>query len=91
MNYDFNFQQSRILREEVSLMPGDTFITECGYDSRERNVPTFGGFGTEEEMCLGFLYYYPRGNLVMCPSSPSDGDLFSILGIQDIYRGPPGE
>ncbi|KAK7083170.1 DBH-like monooxygenase protein 1 [Halocaridina rubra] len=91
MNYDFNFQQSRILRKEVTLMPGDTFIAECGYDSRERNVPTFGGFGTEEEMCLGFIYYYPRVNLAICSSRPTDEDLFSALGIQDIYRSPPGK
>ncbi|KAK7083169.1 octopamine biosynthetic process [Halocaridina rubra] len=91
MNYDFNFQQSRILREEVTLMPGDSLITECGYDSRGRNVPTFGGYATKDEMCQGFLYYYPRGYMDVCCSRPANEVLLSTLGIQDILYNDPQE
>jgi len=27
-----------------------------------RNVFTFGGLSTKEEMCMDFLWYYPRNN-----------------------------
>ncbi|XP_068226831.1 DBH-like monooxygenase protein 1 isoform X1 [Palaemon carinicauda] len=85
LNYDFNFQETRKLRKELTIYPGDSIIAECGLDSTARSVPTFGGFGTEEEMCLGFLYYYPRTDLTFCSSRPSRSNLFKTLGIKEIY------
>ncbi|XP_064084237.1 DBH-like monooxygenase protein 1 [Macrobrachium nipponense] len=87
LSYDFNFQEARNLKKELTVYPGDSFITECGLDSRSRSVPTFGGIGTEEEMCLGFFYYYPRVNLSYCVSGPSRANVFKNLGISEVY--PP--
>ncbi|XP_069946724.1 MOXD1 homolog 1-like isoform X2 [Cherax quadricarinatus] len=86
MTYDFNYQQTRILKEEVTILPGDTLITECNYDSTRRKQTTFGGIGTEEEMCLAFMTYYPRVNLSVCTSTPPMETIFETLGIQDIYN-----
>nr|XP_045616431.1 uncharacterized protein LOC123769364 [Procambarus clarkii] len=86
MTYDFNYQQTRVLTEEVTVLPGDYLITECTYDATNRHQPTFGGFNTEEEMCLGFIAYYPRVNLSMCTSAPLLDTVLASLGIQDIYN-----
>ncbi|XP_076044750.1 uncharacterized protein LOC143027356 [Oratosquilla oratoria] len=84
-NYDFNYQQVRIPPSEISLLPGDHLITECLYDSGRRAKPTYGGFGTEDEMCLVFLGYYPRMELSECHSSPDFSLLLNTFGV-DIYN-----
>jgi hypothetical protein len=35
--YDFNYQQSRTLKEEITILPGDELLTECEYDTSEMN------------------------------------------------------
>lgn len=32
-NYDFNYQQSRPLKKEVKILPGDDFMVECEYNT----------------------------------------------------------
>ncbi|XP_042880997.1 uncharacterized protein LOC122258825 [Penaeus japonicus] len=85
-SYDFNYQQTRVLKEEMTILPGDSFITECVYDSSERSGPSFGGFGTDEEMCLGYLTYYPRTNLSLCTSSPAMDVILESFGVEEIYN-----
>ncbi|XP_064084123.1 DBH-like monooxygenase protein 1, partial [Macrobrachium nipponense] len=83
LNYDFNFQETRNLKEELVVLPGDSLIVECGLDSTSRSGPTFGGFGTYQEMCHSILYYYPRVDLTSCFSELSAKSLFDALGIKD--------
>ncbi|ROT68032.1 dopamine beta hydroxylase [Penaeus vannamei] len=85
-SYDFNYQQTRVLKDEITILPGDSFIAECVYDSSDRSDPSFGGFGTDEEMCLTYLTYYPRTNLSMCSSVPSMSVLLESFGIDEIYE-----
>ncbi|ODN05520.1 DBH-like monooxygenase protein 1, partial [Orchesella cincta] len=60
-NYNFNYQQNRILRNETLILPGDTIITRCSYETTDRNGSvTVGGFSTRNEMCNGFFWYYNR-------------------------------
>ncbi|KAK4288778.1 hypothetical protein Pmani_038210, partial [Petrolisthes manimaculis] len=86
MNYDFNYQQARVLKEEVEILPGDSFIVNCGYDSTKRRTPTFGGFSTEDEMCLAFLTYYPRVELSGCYSTPDLALILHTLGIHHLHN-----
>ncbi|XP_042233945.1 DBH-like monooxygenase protein 1 isoform X2 [Homarus americanus] len=86
MNYDFNYQQARVLKKEMEILPGDSLIVNCGYNSTRRKMPTFGGFSTEEEMCLAFLTYYPRVNLSGCYSKPDMALVFDTFGIQDLVN-----
>eukprot|EP00058_Branchiostoma_floridae_P018836 XP_002604325.1 hypothetical protein BRAFLDRAFT_125270 [Branchiostoma floridae] len=65
-NYDFNLQNTRMLKEEITVYPGDTLITECIYNSEHRDSVTYGGLGTQEEMCEAFFLYYPKFNLTFC-------------------------
>ncbi|XP_037780094.1 DBH-like monooxygenase protein 1 isoform X2 [Penaeus monodon] len=85
MNYDFNYQQARVLTEEMTILPGDSFITECGYDSRGKKTPTFGGDSTQEEMCLAFLVYYPRSKVSRCVSTPEISLIYKSFGIEEVY------
>ncbi|CAG7820541.1 unnamed protein product, partial [Allacma fusca] len=61
-NYDFNFQQNRILPEHKQIFKGDHLTFECTDDSSDRSPPEaiLGGLSTRREMCLAFVMYYPR-------------------------------
>ncbi|KAK6195952.1 hypothetical protein SNE40_001271 [Patella caerulea] len=69
-NYDFDYQESRLLTEEVVIKPGDIIETECRYKSDDKSTVTLGGLSTNEEMCLVFLMYYPRVDIGQCSSLP---------------------
>lgn len=45
-SYDFNYQIARRLKKELTVLPGDSLILECQYDSKGRTVPTFVSIGT---------------------------------------------
>ncbi|XP_045124485.1 DBH-like monooxygenase protein 1 [Portunus trituberculatus] len=91
LNYDFNYQQGRRLPQEVTVLPGDSLIVECQYDARHKTVPTFGGEGTQEEMCLAFLMYYPKLSMAKCHSSPMLENLYRPLGVKTIARNTSTE
>merc|ERR1719367_2403091 len=65
-NYDFDFQESRYLTTPRKVKPGDYIRVECVYDSTSRSDMTNGGLSSREEMCLSFIYYYPRVPLTKC-------------------------
>ncbi|KAL3871755.1 hypothetical protein ACJMK2_039733 [Sinanodonta woodiana] len=70
-HYDFDFQETRILREEIPVRHGDSFVVECTYDSTGRTSPTLGGLSTRDEMCISNLLYYPKIPLTRCVSTPT--------------------
>ena len=84
-NYDFNFQASRQpLEGRGKVLPGDELILECEYSTKSRDKPTFGGLSTREEMCLGFILYYPRSALADCRSLPTLETTMKAFGIQKV-------
>ena len=84
-NYDFNFQASRQpLEGRGNVLPGDELILECEYSTKSRDKPTFGGLSTREEMCLGFILYYPRSALADCRSLPTLETTMKAFGIQKV-------
>lgn len=80
-NYDFNFQQTAVLDQERTVLPGDHITLECYYDSSSRREnATYAGFAAVgKEMCLAFLMYYPRGPLAVCSSSPHPETLKKVF------------
>ena len=46
-NYDFDFQETVALKPERTMLPGDSFITTCTYDSTGRTERMFG-------LCVAF-------------------------------------
>lgn len=81
-NYDFNYQEYRYLLQEVIVKPGDHLIVECTYDSTGRNMTTFGGLGTGQEMCLAFILYYPRIARARALSSANCDLVKSLAGME---------
>nr|WDE40212.1 dopamine beta hydroxylase-like protein [Schizocardium californicum] len=70
-HYSAHFQEIRLLKDQVSVLPGDMLITSCRYKTMDRENVTLGGFGIEDEMCLNYIHYYPRSDLEVCKSSIS--------------------
>ncbi|XP_013388237.1 DBH-like monooxygenase protein 1 homolog [Lingula anatina] len=78
-HYDFNYQEYRHLPKEVTVKPGDTIVTYCQYNSARKKNFTWGGFGTREEMCQGYIAYYPKLPLSTCNSAPLQSHLAEVL------------
>lgn len=55
--YDFGVQYVEPL--DAVVEPGDELVTHCIYDSSDRDVPTVGGDGSDDEMCLNYVFHYP--------------------------------
>ena len=49
--------------EPVVLKPGDVLRTTCHFATPNHNTTVFNGDGTREEMCYGFLTFYPVQNM----------------------------
>lgn len=47
------------LANPVQVKPGDEIVVDCVFDSTRRTTKTKFGEGTSDEMCFGFLAYYP--------------------------------
>ncbi|XP_044004741.1 MOXD1 homolog 1 [Aphidius gifuensis] len=85
-HFDFEYQQSYSLDEEVKILPGDELITECVYGTLDRSKPTLGGYSADQEMCLAFVLYYPKTELAGCYSMTPAKDLFKTLGVKN-FKG----
>ncbi|CAH8874731.1 unnamed protein product [Trichobilharzia szidati] len=81
--YSPHFQEIRQLYEQVQIKPGDSLITACTYNTNEREQVTFGGLGIRDEMCLNYIFYYPKVNLELCKSDVTRESLHSFLKTVD--------
>ncbi|XP_071155696.1 DBH-like monooxygenase protein 1 homolog [Mytilus edulis] len=77
-NYDFDYQDFRAMKQEREIKYGDSLAMDCTYDSSSRTKPTVGGLPTTSEMCLAFLFYYPKVNVTFCLSQPNYDQLSSV-------------
>ncbi|XP_051511245.1 DBH-like monooxygenase protein 1 homolog isoform X2 [Myxocyprinus asiaticus] len=84
--FDFNFQEFQPLSQERLILPGDSLITECRYNTRGRINMTWGGLSTRDEMCLSYLLYYPRVNLARCESLPEISGQLKFIGVREIQE-----
>ncbi|CAI5466063.1 unnamed protein product [Closterium sp. Yama58-4] len=57
--YNSNWQQVQPIYPHFQLLPGDELRTTCVWDSSSRSQVTPGGPATSDEMCVGYLIYYP--------------------------------
>ncbi|XP_063000713.1 dopamine beta-hydroxylase [Elgaria multicarinata webbii] len=67
-HYSPHFQEIRMLKEVVSVFPGDVLRTTCMYNTEDRTDATVGGFGITDEMCVNYVHYYPQTELELCKS-----------------------
>ncbi|XP_064648503.1 DBH-like monooxygenase protein 1 [Lineus longissimus] len=77
--YDFNYQASVNLEPEAVIRRTDSVTVECTYGTMDQNEAIFGGLGTRDEMCISFLYYYPRISLSNCLSKLTDQNLEELF------------
>lgn len=55
--WDFHWQQGFIYDDgPITVLGGDTIRVTCSYDTTDRPQPVTWGEGTQDEMCLSFLY-----------------------------------
>ena len=68
--YDFDQNGAPAVRKDPFIMKkGDSYKTSCYYES-DKN--TKFGLGSSEEMCMVFIYYYPRIPYFSACGSPTD-------------------
>jgi len=74
--WDANWQgpRWRSLDTHVNVLPGDVLIGTCVYNTEDRTRRTFFGEGYNDEMCMFYISYYPRTDLVTCTEWPGRGD-----------------
>jgi len=56
-----DYEQACLFRRfepPIKVLPGDDIRTVCNYTSKRNSTASFGA-GTHDEMCYGFLTYYP--------------------------------
>ena len=48
--------------QEIEICKGDEIITECTFSTQGKNINKYVHFGegTNEEMCVGYITYYPQ-------------------------------
>ncbi|XP_066466871.1 dopamine beta-hydroxylase [Tiliqua scincoides] len=74
-HYSPHFQEIRMLKKVVTVLPGDVLTTTCTYNTEDRTQATVGGFGILEEMCVNYIHYYPQTSLELCKSAVDLGYL----------------
>ncbi|CAI8042465.1 DBH-like monooxygenase protein 1 homolog, partial [Geodia barretti] len=75
LKYDFDFQQINHLKREVVIMPGDILQLKCFYGTKGFDKVTLGGLSTRDEMCLSFLFYYPKLEISIALSQIAENEL----------------
>lgn len=62
----YYFESQKLEALDAELRPGDDVWTHCVYDSTGRTEPTVGGESSADEMCLNYMFYYPRQFFGLC-------------------------
>ncbi|MES1911343.1 MAG: hypothetical protein MHM6MM_003788 [Cercozoa sp. M6MM] len=78
-NRRHSFGKQNLLPANLTINPGDAFRTVCFFDTAGRTSDTFFADGSQDEMCITFLYTYPPSHgvhfgeepFVFCGLSPN--------------------
>lgn len=60
MHYDYDSPVFYHFDPPVEMLPGDELKTSCTYRSPYTDKTVYFGEGTQDEMCYGFITYYPK-------------------------------
>ncbi|CAH1788317.1 unnamed protein product, partial [Owenia fusiformis] len=58
--YDYDSPVTHKFEPPVEFLPGDELFMSCEFDSTSKNTTTRFGDATSDEMCYGFVVYYPE-------------------------------
>ncbi len=59
-SYDFNVQYMNQLNKPMKITRSSKFKTVCDYDTSSATEMILGGEGSDNEMCLAFVGFYPK-------------------------------
>ncbi|KAL4216860.1 hypothetical protein ACF0H5_023324 [Mactra antiquata] len=62
--YRYDSPTFKMHDEPIQMRPGDSLEMTCAFKSTSRNSTTFYGEGTSDEMCLSFVMFYPKQNVI---------------------------
>lgn len=62
-DYSYDSPKTFPLSPPVEFRPGDEIITTCVYSSMGKNRTVMKGDATSDEMCYGFLTFFPKENM----------------------------
>ncbi|ESO92726.1 hypothetical protein LOTGIDRAFT_162200 [Lottia gigantea] len=62
--YSYDSPIINTFNSPIEILPGDELHTECVYKLPVTNPPICQGDGTQDEMCYGFITYYPAHRLI---------------------------
>ncbi|XP_053329171.1 dopamine beta-hydroxylase [Spea bombifrons] len=85
-HYSAHFQEIRMLKKSVHILPGDVLITSCSYNTEDRSAATVGGFSITDEMCVNYIHYYPRTELELCKSYVDPGYLNKYFHLMNRFH-----
>ncbi|XP_064458103.1 dopamine beta-hydroxylase-like isoform X2 [Ornithodoros turicata] len=88
-HFSTHFQEIRLLKNRVQVLPGDALYITCSYETMDRENVTLGGFGITDEMCVTYIHYFPKTNLEVCKSSVDSYSLEAYFMHQNSYHGIP--
>ena len=54
--WDFHWQMAYWLNDPIRVTPQDAATISCTYDTTSRDTVVHFGDGTQDEMCLAFVY-----------------------------------
>ncbi|XP_046481129.1 tyramine beta hydroxylase isoform X1 [Neodiprion pinetum] len=88
-HYSTHFQEIRLLPKPITVLPGDSLITTCTYNSLKRSKVTLGGFAISDEMCVNYIHYYPSTRLEVCKSAISSDALRTYFRYMRDWENQP--
>ncbi|NP_001071292.1 tyramine beta hydroxylase [Apis mellifera] len=88
-HYSTHFQEIRLLPKPVIILPGDSLITTCTYNTMDRENITLGGFAISDEMCVNYIHYYPNTRLEVCKSAISNDALRTYFRYMREWENQP--
>ncbi|KAK3089057.1 hypothetical protein FSP39_000478 [Pinctada imbricata] len=62
-NFSYDSPKGFEYPNSIEFLPGDEIRLTCGFQTKDRSKTVFSGEGTSDEMCYGFLTFYPLENI----------------------------
>ena len=85
VDYDANLQRVHPV-DDMVLSTGDLILTTCVFNTSQDIDPVHGGYGTHDEMCVNFMWYYPA-KAIPRRFPPNECGEYFCIGTQDGLSG----
>ena len=66
---------------KAQLLPTDSLVLECVYDTSALKAPMLGGVGQNQEHCMALLSYEGVSSVLECRSQPTDFSMTYALNL----------